>query len=320
MKNSYFIGLGSNIGEREENLTKAKKQIKKLGIKIIKESKIYETEPMYYKNQGKFLNQVIKIKTEYEPDELLKNFLIIEKELKRERKIKNGPRTIDIDILFFENNIIRKTDLIIPHPKIIERDFVLSPMCEIAGDFIHPEYNKTMCELMKELTEEKNKPKFICDAMLGDIAEWLRLMGFFVYYNPDKNDNELIKISLKDGYIILTRDKELSERKNIKAYYIKSSDFIQTIKELFLKFDVSVDKINLFSRCPLCGEKLYKTDKREIKLFVPQRIYEEYEDFYSCKKCEKIYWKGEKYKNLYNQYLIIKKSLIGNSAITMKNE
>jgi len=309
MNNRCFLGLGSNLGNKKENLYKAKEFLKQKNIKIIKESIIHETEPMYYSKQDNFLNQVIEIKTEYNPEDLLKIISGIEKKLKRERKIRYGPRTIDIDILFYEDKIIKTDDLIIPHPKITEREFVLSPLCEIAGDFIHPEQGKTMCELKDELIRENKKQRFLCDAMLGDIAEWLRLTGFFVFYNPEIDDNELVRIASEKGYIILTRDKELSKRKNIDVLYLKSKEFGKTIKEIFKKLKISIEEKDVFSRCPVCGEKLIKIDKEEVKIFIPIRIYEEYNEFKMCKNCEKIYWKGEKYKNLYNRYLEIKKIL-----------
>ncbi len=306
MNNRCFLGLGSNLGDKKENLRKAKELLIQKNIKIINESTIYETKPMYYSEQDNFLNQVIEVKTDYQPDELLEIISEIEKKLKRVRKIKYGPRTIDIDILFYGDKIIMRENLIIPHHRIIEREFVLEPLCEIAGDFIHPEHRKTMCELKEELIRENRKTKFLCDAMLGDIAEWLRLTGFFVFYNPDADDNELVRLSSEKGYILLTRDKELSKRKNINALYIESKEFKGTIREIFKKLKLSIDEKDIFSRCPICGEKLIDIDKDEVKLFIPIRIYEEHDKFKMCRKCEKIYWKGEKYKNLYNQYLEIK--------------
>lgn len=128
--NKAYLSLGSNLGDREKFLKKAISEIKKIA-KIIQKSKIYETSPVGYKNQGDFLNMVIKIETDINPQELLKKIQKIEKDLGRERKIKNGPRTIDIDILIYENTIVDEPDLKIPHPRMYERKFVLVPLLEL---------------------------------------------------------------------------------------------------------------------------------------------------------------------------------------------
>jgi len=128
--NKAYLSLGSNIENREDFLKKAIFEIKKIA-KIIKKSKIYETSPVGYKKQGDFLNMVIKIVTTLKPQELFEKIQKIERELGRERKIKNGPRTIDIDILTFEDTIIDEPNLKIPHPRMHERKFVLVPLLEL---------------------------------------------------------------------------------------------------------------------------------------------------------------------------------------------
>lgn len=128
--NKAYLSLGSNIENRENFLKKAISEIKKIA-KITKKSKIYETSPVGYKNQGDFLNMVIQIETSLNPRKLLEEIQKIEKELGRERKIKNGPRTIDIDILTFEDTIVDEPNLKIPHPRMHERKFVLVPLLEL---------------------------------------------------------------------------------------------------------------------------------------------------------------------------------------------
>ncbi|MCK9186080.1 2-amino-4-hydroxy-6-hydroxymethyldihydropteridine diphosphokinase [Candidatus Gracilibacteria bacterium] len=128
--NKAYLSLGSNLGDRENFLKKAISEIKKIA-KIKKKSKIYETSPVGYKNQGNFLNMVISIETAVSPKELLENLQKIEKELGREKKIKNGPRTIDIDILTYEDTIVDEPNLKIPHPRMYERKFVLVPLLEL---------------------------------------------------------------------------------------------------------------------------------------------------------------------------------------------
>ncbi|PIZ76139.1 2-amino-4-hydroxy-6-hydroxymethyldihydropteridine diphosphokinase [Candidatus Peregrinibacteria bacterium CG_4_10_14_0_2_um_filter_38_24] len=128
--NKAYLSLGSNLGDREKFLEKAISEIKKI-TDVTKKSKIYETSPVGYKNQGAFLNMVIQVKTNLTPQKLLEEFMKIEKKLGRERRIKNGPRTIDIDILTFGNTIVDEPNLKIPHPRMHERKFVLVPLMEL---------------------------------------------------------------------------------------------------------------------------------------------------------------------------------------------
>ncbi|MDP2642632.1 MAG: 2-amino-4-hydroxy-6-hydroxymethyldihydropteridine diphosphokinase [Candidatus Peregrinibacteria bacterium] len=128
--NKAYLSLGSNLGDRDDFLKKAISAIKKTE-KIIKKSKIYETSPVGHKDQGDFLNMVIKIETLLTPQKLLEKLMEIEKKLGRERRIKNGPRTIDIDILTFGNTIVDEPNLKIPHPRMHERKFVLVPLMEL---------------------------------------------------------------------------------------------------------------------------------------------------------------------------------------------
>ncbi len=147
-QHAVYLGLGSNLGDCAANLSLASEKIKHLG-RIVKKSSIYETEPWGFKEQPAFLNQVLQIRTTLEAGELLTNIKIIEKDMGRIKTIKNGPRIIDIDILFFDD-LILKTDLLtIPHQHILHRAFVLVPLNEIAPKFIHPLENKTIHELLE---------------------------------------------------------------------------------------------------------------------------------------------------------------------------
>ncbi len=151
-----YIALGSNIGDREGNINKAV-EILKQKLKIIKTSSLYETKPMYIEKQGWFLNGAAKVETELMPKELLDFLKIIEKELGRKEVERNGPRIIDLDILFYGSQIVNENDLHIPHPKIQERAFVLVPMAEIEPNLIHPIYNKTISKLLTELNYNKSE-------------------------------------------------------------------------------------------------------------------------------------------------------------------
>lgn len=128
-----YLGIGSNLGNRRKNIKLALQKVRELkGAKIIKVSKIIETMPVAGpKNQGRFLNAALKIETSLTPFALLKSLKNIEKELGRTNTVRFGPRTIDLDILFYGNRIIKSKKLDIPHPRISERDFVLGPLSEI---------------------------------------------------------------------------------------------------------------------------------------------------------------------------------------------
>ncbi len=129
---SCFIGIGSNLGQREEFIKSAVKKIKELkATKVIKVSKIIETNPVGGPAQRKFLNAAVKISTGLKPSELLKKLKRIERELGRTRTIRYGPRTIDLDILIYADKIINHRNLKVPHPKMFGREFVLKSLSEI---------------------------------------------------------------------------------------------------------------------------------------------------------------------------------------------
>lgn len=153
-----YIGFGSNIGDREANINRAI-GILKQKIKIIKISSLNETKPMYMENQGWFLNGAAKVDTELKPKELLDLLKNTEKNLGRKETGRNGPRIIDLDILFYGDQILNEGDLHIPHPKIQERAFVLVPLAEIEPNFVHPVYKKSVGKLLSELSYDKSEIK-----------------------------------------------------------------------------------------------------------------------------------------------------------------
>jgi 2-amino-4-hydroxy-6-hydroxymethyldihydropteridine diphosphokinase len=139
-----FLGIGSNLGDRLQNLNDCMDE-----FSIIQKSSIYETEPVGFLDQPWFLNAVIQIDSILRPRELLEQCQSVETRLKRKREIPKGPRSIDIDILFYGEQILQEQDLIIPHPEIQNRGFVLVPLNEIASDFVHPVFKKTISELLE---------------------------------------------------------------------------------------------------------------------------------------------------------------------------
>lgn len=133
-----YIALGSNLGDRARNLSAARKAMARGAVEIAATSSVYETAPWGPKPQGPYLNQVVRGKTQLAPAELLARLLEIERELGRERDgvERYGPRSIDLDILFYEGVMIDEPDLQIPHPRMLERAFVLVPLAEIAPELV----------------------------------------------------------------------------------------------------------------------------------------------------------------------------------------
>ncbi len=155
-----YIAFGSNIGDTTANINRAL-EILKHKIKIIKTSSFYETKPMYLENQEWFLNGAAKIETELTPIGLLDFLKSTEKMMGRKDVRMNGPRIIDLDILFYGDQIVKESDLHIPHPKLQERAFVLVPLAEIEPNLIHPIYKKSIAAFLSELKYDKSgiKPK-----------------------------------------------------------------------------------------------------------------------------------------------------------------
>ena len=153
-----YISIGSNMGNKKENLEKAISELSQVKDTFVtKKSEIIETEPFGYKEQDDFLNACVGIKTLLPARELLKELLAIEKRMGRERKIKWGPWIIDLDIIFYGKEVIEEEDLIVPHPYMEYREFVLKPLEEIIPNFVHPLLMKRVSTLRKELEEnEKN--------------------------------------------------------------------------------------------------------------------------------------------------------------------
>lgn len=151
-----YLSLGSNMGDKRENLLEAIKRVGELeNTEVVKSSTILETEPFGYIEQDNFLNACLEVKTLLTPQEFLSSILKIELDMGRVREIKWGPRVIDIDILFYDKEIIEEDNLAVPHPWICEREFVLDPLSEIAPNYIHPLEKKTITMLARKLKERE---------------------------------------------------------------------------------------------------------------------------------------------------------------------
>jgi dihydroneopterin aldolase/2-amino-4-hydroxy-6-hydroxymethyldihydropteridine diphosphokinase len=157
MPHRVFIGIGSNLGERRSNCREARQKIAQLpATRVVKESSLYESEP-HGNAKTWFANSVIEVETEFTSAELLKKLLAIEEEMgrKRVKGKKWGSRVIDLDILFFDNEMVAKRNLKIPHPRIPERRFVLLPLSELAPQLIHPSLNQSVSELLATVKDSK---------------------------------------------------------------------------------------------------------------------------------------------------------------------
>jgi 2-amino-4-hydroxy-6-hydroxymethyldihydropteridine diphosphokinase len=145
---TVYLSLGSNLGDRAAHIERALARLDEEGVRIVKRSSFYETEPVEFLAQGWFLNIAVEAETQLMPRQLLRVIRGIERELGRKRIVRSGPRTIDIDILLFGTSIMRAAELEIPHPRMTERRFVLVPMAEIAPTLRHPVLRLTMTELL----------------------------------------------------------------------------------------------------------------------------------------------------------------------------
>jgi 2-amino-4-hydroxy-6-hydroxymethyldihydropteridine diphosphokinase len=169
-----YLSLGSNVGDREQYLKNAIKLLNDHHeIEVTRVSSIYETDPVGYTDQGEFLNLVLEIKTSLSAETLLHQCLQVEKDLGREREFRWGPRIIDLDILLYNHENIETEELIVPHPRMHERAFVLVPLVELSQTIKHPKYNTPMIALLDEIPDKEG------------VRLWKQISGEDVYVHSE---------------------------------------------------------------------------------------------------------------------------------------
>jgi 2-amino-4-hydroxy-6-hydroxymethyldihydropteridine diphosphokinase len=156
MKTAY-LGLGSNLGDRQANLADAIRRLGNDRVNVQRASSIWETAPRDVLDQPWFLNQVVEVETDLFPRQLFQHIQRIEREMGRVKRTPKGPRLIDLDILLFGNAVVKSPELEIPHPRMADRKFVLAPLAELSPDLRHPVLKQTIRELLADVAGQDAK-------------------------------------------------------------------------------------------------------------------------------------------------------------------
>ena len=149
---NYYIALGTNVGNYINNFSNAILELKKIG-QVVKMANIYKSKPYGYLKQNFFYNSMVCLKSEMLPNQLINKIQLVERKLQKNKRIINGPRKIDLDIIFSDQKVFKNNNLIIPHPRAQERDFVLYPLLDINPFFRHPVSKLTVKQLIEQLKD-----------------------------------------------------------------------------------------------------------------------------------------------------------------------
>lgn len=160
MTNKAYLLIGGNIGDREANLQQARAGLERTCGRLTAQSALYQTAAWGLHNQAPFLNQAVALETALTADELLRRILAVEASLGRKRDVKYGPRTVDIDVIFFGDAVVKTEGLTVPHPHLQARRFVLVPLQEIAPDLLHPVFKQTVTQLLDACPDNLAVQKF----------------------------------------------------------------------------------------------------------------------------------------------------------------
>jgi len=189
-----------------------------------------------------------------------------------------------------------EVDLILVNSQPVDFSYNLKP-----GDYISV-YPKFESLDISDVTKVRNEPlrtiKFILDVHLGQLAKYLRILGFDTYYNNQLEDEEIIYRSITDNRIILTRDYGILKQKQVtQGYFVRSQDSKTQLKEILQRFDLK-NKIKPFTRCSVCNGKIEETDKTKIEHLLLEKTQKYFNRFYQCTNCQRVYWEGSHYENL----------------------
>ncbi len=158
---TVYIALGTNIGEREDNLRAALRHLPEVGVHIRRVSSVYETEPLDYLDQDWFLNAVLEAQTELDALDLLRALRLIESQMGSKKAFAKGPRLLDLDILLYGSETIDTPELQVPHPRMFDRKFVLAPLAEIAPTLRHPTWPSGVTQLLAKTPDHSQVKKFL---------------------------------------------------------------------------------------------------------------------------------------------------------------
>ncbi|MBA2612612.1 MAG: 2-amino-4-hydroxy-6-hydroxymethyldihydropteridine diphosphokinase [Bacteroidetes bacterium] len=276
--NVAFLCLGGNIGNRTENINAGKKAIELLLGKIVSQSGIYETAAWGSDSKNNYLNQVIQVHTKLPVKKLLSGLLQIEKKLGRKRNsTKNSDRTLDIDILFFNSEVIEQKGLQVPHPRLHERNFVLKPLNDIAGGVTHPVLKKTVSTLLKNskdtLAVKQHDPiknlQYICiEGNIGSgkstLAQALAKNLQTLYLPEEFEDNLLLPLFYENKKLFAFP----LEYSFLLARFNQLQQVFKTEKKLIIS-DYSIYKCLWFAKVNLTP-KNYSLFKKQFKIMLDQ--------------------------------------------------